>query len=322
MQIVRTATLALLSSASIFAADSGLVNLVMPEARLVAGADLQRAKASSFGRYIMKQIEKQSAGDFENMVTAFGFDPRRDLHEVIFASVDPQPGKSQNAVVGVRGAFDVQRISTFFKNMGKEDAITNYQGVDILAPDSNGVAFLDSSVAVLGEPAAVKNAIDRRRSGRKVTETTAASIRDVSSRNDIWFVSTTPFAEAGKPGAASAPPAAGPMAGMMNNDAFKAIDQVLGGIKLDAENITFSLEAVARSEKDASAMADVVRLIAGMIQMSRDRPETAAAAAMADALQLKTDGPRFRLSITMPQAEIEKLLDSQQKTPAPRAALR
>ena len=46
------------------------------------------------------------------------------------------------------------------------------------------------------------------------------------------------------------------------------------------------------------------------------------AKAMADALQLKTDGPKVRVSITMPQAEIEKLLDSQQKTPAPRAALR
>ena len=225
-------------------------------------------------------------------------------------------------MIAVRGVFDVPRISSFIKTLNP-DAISSYQGIDIISPDvAGGVAFLDSTIAILGEPPSVKNAIDRRRTGRKAKDSTIASIQDISARNDIWFVSTTPFAEGPKPVAQPAPgtPGFGPLEGMMSSDAFKSIQQMAGGIRFDTDTVTISLEAVTRSDKDATAMADVARFLTSMMQMNRDKPEMAAAAAMLDAIQLRTDGPKFKLSINIPQADIEKMIDSQQKQPARRAA--
>ena len=324
MHFVRTSTILLFSTVAIFAADSGLVSLVMPDARLIAGADLEKARASSFGRFVLDQMQKQSQGDFEKTIAEVGFDPRRDLREVIFASVDGQPGKGGNTIFGAKGAFDVSRISSFVKTFGKESVVSSYQGVDILSPDATtGLAFLDASTAVLGESPSVKNAIDRRRTGRRISGASLASIQDISERNDLWFVSTVSVADIAKqmpPGVPGTGPDS-PMAGMLGGDAFKGIEQFMGGLKLGQDAVTFNLEATTRTEKDAVAMADVVRFLSGMIQMNRDKPEMAAAAAAFDAMQLKTEGSRFKLSISVPQSQLEKMFESQ-KVPARRAALR
>ena len=103
---LQTALLSLILSASaVFAADSTLLNLVMPEARMVAGMDVERARDSFLGRKLMEQLDTK-AGDFAKFVAMTGFDPRRDLREVIIATPDANT-KNPPALILVRPRFVV-----------------------------------------------------------------------------------------------------------------------------------------------------------------------------------------------------------------------
>src|SRR5690242_10879057 len=82
-------------------ADPQLLKLVMPDAKVVSGVDLDRIKAAPFGQFFLSQLPADAA--FEQFVAATGFDPRRDVHEVLMASPgDPQ---RKSGLLLVRGAF-------------------------------------------------------------------------------------------------------------------------------------------------------------------------------------------------------------------------
>src|SRR5215467_5914381 len=89
-RIVNTATTATLAL-SLFAvlpaqaADSQLLNLVMPDANALAGVNVDQAKTSPFGQYVLSQVQSQSQ-DMQKLITLTGFDPTRDVHELLAVS--------------------------------------------------------------------------------------------------------------------------------------------------------------------------------------------------------------------------------------------
>ena len=54
------------------AADQSLLNLVMPEAKVLMGVDVDRARDSVFGRFVLSQIGKEDAA-LGKMTGATGF---------------------------------------------------------------------------------------------------------------------------------------------------------------------------------------------------------------------------------------------------------
>ena len=93
-----------------------------------------------------------------------------------------------------------------------------------------------------------------------------------------------------------------------------------GGIKF-GPSILIAGEAVTRSEKEATALADVVRFFMGMVQMSAQKnPQAAAAMAFFQRLDLKAEGNVMRVSLTIPEADLEKLIQQAQQKPKPRPA--
>ena len=72
---------ALLFSAGLFAADPQLMNLVMPDAQMMAGINVTTAKTSLFGQFLLTQVAATAGTHFEQLAAATGFDPRRDLTE-------------------------------------------------------------------------------------------------------------------------------------------------------------------------------------------------------------------------------------------------
>ena len=121
----------ILSAAAAFGADSALLNLVMPEARMVAGIDVERARDSFLGRKLMEQLDNgKEAGDFAKFVALTGFDPRRDLKEILIATPD---ANTQNppALILVRGTFDMSRINRFLKVTGIAHAECICQKIDL-----------------------------------------------------------------------------------------------------------------------------------------------------------------------------------------------
>ena len=281
------------------AADSTMLDLVMPDAKVVAGFDAQRIQSSPFGQHVLRQMEIHDK-ELSEFITATGFDPRRDLSEILVATMSAQ--KHGDTIVIGRGFFDESKLSEFAAASG--GTVSSYKGVKLLTgkgTNPGALAFLGGSLVVLGNEAAVREAIDRRQAGEKIAGGTAVRIQQVSGRYDAWlFTLASP--------AALAPQMAGPKAGgPVRSDLFQAVLEASGGVRFGA-NIEVSGEALTRSEKDASALADVVRLLAGMAVSNR--PADDPALRVLESLELTTEGNVMRFSFTLTEADLEKLFKS------------
>lgn len=295
------------------AADPALLRMVTSDARMVAGIDIDRAKNSPFGQKILGEMKEEDAG-FQRFVASTGFDPRRDLREVVVAS-SGAPKAGGSAVVLVRGSFDQSKIGQFLR--GEGGVASAYRGVEMWKSgrDQGGdsvVAFLNPSLAVFGKDAAVRAAIDRsQQGGAGMDAELAARVSQWSAGNDAWFVSTASLAEMG--------------VGKSGNNAIlpggltvDAIRQAIGGVRF-GNVVEVTGELTARSPQDATALADVFRFIASMVRLNADKPGMEDAQKLVDSLQVTTAGNAMKFSLPVTEEQLQKILDAKRK-PHARAA--
>ena len=95
---ILTATLFTAFSGALSAADPQLLNLVMPDAKVLAGVNVEQAKGTQFGQYVLNQLQTHDA-DMQQLVALTGFDPRRDVRELLVAS-DGVPGGKTGSGAG------------------------------------------------------------------------------------------------------------------------------------------------------------------------------------------------------------------------------
>ena len=313
MRLQSTLLSLILSASAVFSADSALLNLVMPEARMVAGMDVERARDSFLGRKLMEQLDTKDA-EFGKFVAITGFDPRRDLREVIIATPDTNTNHPP-ALILVRGVFDMGRINGFLKVAGVA-ATENLGGVDFYtkadSKEDMGFAIIDGTLALAGRREVVRAALKRRAgAGSALTAATYSKVQSMSRANDIWAVTSIPVAELSNamPGHQGSP-------GMMGGDAFKGIEQAAMGVRFGAEFMELTAETISKTEKDATSIADVVRFLSTMVQMNREKPEVKAFASALDAMKLTTEAKTTTLTISLPMAEMEQMFKTRAK-PAP-----
>src|SRR5947207_10249964 len=174
------------------AADPQLLQLVMPDAKVLSGIDVERVKAAPFGQFFLSQLPIDAG--FDQFVALTGFDPRRDVHEVLMASPgDPQ---RKSGLLLVRANFDLARVLPLIQSAGK--TTESYKGVTILLDGkpggsiAHGMAFLDSTLVAAGDLDSVRGAIDRRSGGVSVTPEIADKVSKASASQDAWIVSLAP----------------------------------------------------------------------------------------------------------------------------------
>ncbi len=328
----------LLSAATLLsAADASMVDLIMPDAKILIGVDFERARNSPFGQFALRQLPGAAGDDagLAKLSELTGFDPRRDLHEMLIATTDAvvRPGKSadptQNAVVVVRGAFNPAR---FTELIGQRAQVTSYNGVSVMevptsverrgraaagaAPkgasgEPNWIGFM-GNLLVAGPKTAVQKAIDRGRATRRPEASAMlARVQSAGAKHDVWFLTTvSPTALAGNLGNAN-------MQGALQGDLMQGIENVVGGIKFGA-NVVLSGEATARSDQDASALVDVLRFFSSMAQSNGSK---SGPMGMLNELQMNATGRTVKFSLTAPAVEFEKIFDSGMNRVRPRAAL-
>src|SRR5260370_26636387 len=105
---ILTAALFTAFSGVLPAADPTLLNLVMPDAKVLAGVNVQQAKGTQFGQYILNELQSHDA-EMQKLVTLTGFDPRRDVIELLVAS-DGTPG-SRSGLALAKGTFVVAKVT-------------------------------------------------------------------------------------------------------------------------------------------------------------------------------------------------------------------
>ena len=290
-------TLLLGASTAVAAVDPVLLNLVMPDAKILCGVQVDQSRASALGQYLLSQMQAGDNG-FQMFITATGFDPRRDLHEILAASTGAAStgaastgaagGDSRNALVLGRGAFQPARISAAATVAG--GVVTTYRGYQVIAPAPSAtgspepsLAFLDATTAVMGSPDLVKAAIDRRAAGSVFSGPLAQKANDVSAASQAWFATLTPPGEL--------------LNGNPQTNFLQAVVAASGGVSFGADAVTITADAVTRSQQDAQALADVMRFMLSMI--GANNPKAAPV--------FLANGAVMHASLSLPEQQVEQL---------------
>lgn len=294
-QIFTAAPLAIIFAGLLPAADSQLLNLVMPDAKMLAGINVDQAKASPFGQYVLVQVQAQNQ-NLQQLVTLTGFDPTRDLHEVLIASNGVQPHPS--GLVLARGSFDVNKLLAAAQSGGATPQTYDNVTVLIDSKGANAVAFLSATLVVAGDVASVKGALDRQNAPAPFDAALLVQVNQLSTTEDAWAVSEIPPP-------AITPPANAPNTPGIPLNVFQKIQQGSGGVKFGSQ-IVMTADALTATSDDATAIAGVLQFLANLGQMQAQ--QNAQAAAVLKSLVVTSSGNDVHISLSIPEAQAETAL--------------
>jgi hypothetical protein len=283
-----------------------LLNLVMPDASVVSGMNVDQSMTSPFGQYILAQMQFNE-GDFLQFMSSTGFDPRKDLHEVLAATPMNATSKNHSALMLGRGVFQPAMIIGSVTEKG--GTVTNYRGFNIIGPPPNNgesiaLTFLDGATVAMGDLASVKAAIDRKLSGSTFTGPLAASAVKVSAANSAWFATSSTLADF------MSSKASGNLGGIAQNGLLQSVTQASGGVLFGSTGVTVSADAVTASPQNAQSLVDVLKFFVSMIAGNANAP--AGVASIATTAQFSVNGSTAHISLVLPEAQVEQLLMPQQ----------
>ena len=293
---------AFLAAASV---DNSLLSLVPAGAKIIASVDVTRARNSEFGQYLLAKTQNEDA-NFQEMIDQTGFDPRRDLQTIVFATDGPgTSGKPSLFAILARGNFDTGRITALATSKGAN--VVTYHNVNMIVEgrkkngEQTAVGFPDAGVAVMADLSTLKGIIDNLAAPAVLDADLTSKINTLGGSNDAWYVSLVGGSF---------------LAGHMGNDAgaqSKALQGVLassGGVKLGS-TIATTFDAVTRSPKDATSLSDVIRFMASMVQMQRQKDAQANILASAlDGMTLESSGSAVHFAVSLPEASLEQLAEA------------
>jgi hypothetical protein len=287
------------------AADPAMLDLIMPDARFVVDINVARLVSSPIGQAMSAQMKNEVQSlhpDWQQTMMGLSIDWTRFAQEVVIAGTGGA-GKDAPALVIVRGLLDPAWIESLPAFRGAKSV---YQGVPILS-STNGnsvLAFVDGSIAVIGQAADVKAAIRRRGQNTPPPAVLADGLHRFEGQYDAWMVSA---------GKLSAPKAAtgASMQWLDHMDAFA------GGVRLSPD-FEISADITMRNEKDVADMASGMRWFGGVVQTQ------AQGAGGLDKMNFKVDGRRLTFSLEVPEQEVRAALQQRQtgqNAPARRPAV-
>ena len=284
-------------SAIACAADPALLNLVMPGAKIFAGVNVERILASPIGKEIDSKV-REGAPQLQEILKQTGFDPTRDLKEILIAAT--AEGQNGPAIFLVRGSFDAAKLGVYLASSGQIPI--NYEGVPILsnpAQKSGSVALLDNEIVVAGDLDQVRAAIHRRNHGTVLPAELISRIAALSERYDIWFQSSVSV----MPASAKVSDPRFQQAGEL----LKSIQQVSGGVKFSS-GVDVAAEVVTHNEKEAASILGTLQLFTGFLTANQQGP----GGLKPDAVKLSVEGKTVRFALSITDAQLRKAYEMQQ----------
>ncbi len=290
----------LLSAALLPAADAVLLNMVMPDTKLLVDVNVAKAENSPFGQFILQSMPKDG---FSQFTAASGFDPRTDLTEVLAAN----NGTKKTGLILARGRFNAAQLGSAAVTMAGFTTSV-YNGAQLLTPAKAGgdvmAIVLDSTpatIALMGDEASVKAALDRRTGKNPLNPALAAKVTEYAGA-DAWSVSLVPLANLGAAGVAS------PLGAGMQGELLKKVTETSAGITFSSP-IQISGEAVADTPQDAASLGDIAKFLAGMIQNSSG-PAGNPMSTLLQSLTVSTNQNTVKIALSIGEADLEHLLQA------------
>jgi hypothetical protein len=230
-------------------------------------------------------------------MAAAGFDPNRDLREILAAS-----GDGQSALLLGRGTFQQAKLSKAAVTAGAVKS--TYRGVEVLRLDAGAknqvagsLAFLDATTLAAGDADDVKALLDRRAAaGKPFSGPIIDRAHEISVVSDAWLVTVTlPSALTGAAQNKGAAP--NPQLGSFQN-LFQSALQLSAGVKF-------------------TATQDLVKFFVGMVPANGGSSKANGSQAsgsnlgsLAEAARISTSGPVVSLALSVPEEQMEQFFMS------------
>lgn len=282
------------------AADPALMNMIMPDTKILAGVNVGKAETSPFGQFILRSMPPDQS--FQQFVTTSGFDPRTDLSEILVAT----NAALKSGLVLARGKFNAAQIGSAAIGSG-EFTSTVYNGAQLIAPKNAGEAMailLDTTpatIAVMGDLASVKAAIDRHKGNNAVDSVLASKVASYGA-TDAWSVSIAPLSFGG------ATPKNSPLNTGIPGEFLKKVQASSGGITFSSP-IQITGEAEANSPQDANALGDVIRFLASMMQGPVGDKAGPQIANLVQSLSVTTVQNTVKIALSIPESALESIVN-------------
>ena len=139
-------------AASGFAADSQLLNLVMPDAQVMAGINVVNAQMSPLGQFLLNKFSATPGNldSLQKFIQETGFDPRTDVTELLAASSGNTA--SPTGLLLAKGNFNVSQFLSVLAT-DKTHQVSNYGGATLItatdATQNQAIAFLGTTTAAI-----------------------------------------------------------------------------------------------------------------------------------------------------------------------------
>src|ERR1700733_14856114 len=276
-----------------------LLNLVMPDATVVSGMNVSQSITSPFGQYILTQMQSNDSG-FLQFITATGFDPRKDLLEILAAPPSTASTASHSGLILGRGVFQPAMIIGAATEQG--GTVTNYRGFTLIGQtgETPALTFLDGGTSAMGDITSVKSVIDRKLAGSTFSGALAQSAIAVSASNSAWFATTTPLSDF------MSTKQAGNLGGVAQSPLLQSVQQATGGVLFGTAGITVSADAVTASPQNAQALVDVLKFFVSMIAGNANTPTNVTS--IASSAQFTVNGSTAHISLMLAENQAEQLL--------------
>jgi hypothetical protein len=233
--------------------DNVLERMVPPASTGLVGAHMDQLKQTELYK---KMVAAQSLAQLDQFALETGFDPRRDVRELLFVTT------SRGAVMLARGTFHLNTV--MLKNAQK----SRHGQYDIWGLGASGFCILDSTLAAAGEIPALELALDEWTSGaHTAAQPLLARVAAVNPQDQIWGIST-----GSGNFLAEHPPAAGSVLDF--SKIFRSLEDYWFEADFGAGMRT-EVHGTTRTEKDAVSLRDTVRGLVGLgrLNVPENQPE-------------------------------------------------
>jgi hypothetical protein len=283
----------------------------MPGAKVVSGVNVLTAKSSPFGQFAITQIQSRGTG-LQKWIVASGFDPFTDVTEMLAAT--PADGSHPGGFLAMTGTFNVDGILAAVSGK-KNITIGTYGNATLLTLAArNGkinraLAFMGTSVAIAGDVATVKAALDQSIAGssNSIDQALLTEIGNLSLSEDAWLVSsapvTLPLFRANRTGRKGIPGQAAQI--------LSSVQSFSAGLKF-GPGAVLTADLMVDSAQNAAALGSVVQLGIGMASANAGsypskNPRVAVLLPLLQTAVITMNGNDVHLALSIPEPQLELL---------------
>jgi hypothetical protein len=274
---------------------SGDLAFIPGSAQIVAFADVRHLMDSTLRQTLQPNLPSPvapSVAGARNPLEEIGLNPETDVDSVVVAALPGATAADTSPLLVAHGRFDNGKIEATLRNNGGVPA--DYRGVRTVASDKLSVAFVETGVIVIGQPASVRAALDTKYNGAgSVTadDSLMRLVHRVDSSN-TWVVANFQSLQALKP-------LPGGMAGQLPAITWLAASGDVGN------GVSARIFAEGR---DAQAAQDLQQVVKGFVALARMQTgQEAALAELLNSVQLTNEGNTVTLSFAVPAQFFERL---------------